>query len=37
MDDLEGMAELALQDHCSLTNPRKITVEDCQTLYQAAF
>lgn len=24
-DDLEGMAELALEDHCSSTNPRKIT------------
>jgi alcohol dehydrogenase class IV len=36
MNDLEGMAELAVQDHCSLTNPRKITVEDCRQMLQAA-
>ncbi len=37
MDELEGMAELALQDHCSLTNPCKITLNDCQRLYRDAF
>jgi alcohol dehydrogenase class IV len=37
MEELEPMAELALQDHCSLTNPRKITLEDCREYYRLAF
>jgi len=37
MRELDGMAELAIQDHCSITNPRKMTLGDCQRLYEAAF
>jgi alcohol dehydrogenase class IV len=36
-EELEPMVELALQDHCSLTNPRKITLEDCRELYRVAW
>ena len=37
MEELQPMIELALQDHCSLTNPRQITLEDCEKLYREAF
>ena len=33
---LEGMPEAAMRDHCNATNPRKVTLEDCQAAYQAA-
>ena len=35
--DLEPMAEWALRDHCSRTNPREVTLEDCRRLYEDAF
>lgn len=35
-EDLDGLAEKAFQDHCTLTNPRKATLEDCETLYRKA-
>lgn len=35
--DLEPMPQLAYQDHCTATNPRPATVEDCRTIYEAAY
>ena len=35
-DDLVGMAEAALRDHCCLTNPRPVDQAVCQELYDAA-
>ena len=35
--DLEPMAERALRDHCSRSNPREVTLEDCRKLYEDAF
>lgn len=35
-DDLKPLAELALRDHCNLTNPCDITVEQYEQLFQAA-
>ena len=35
--DLEPLAERAFKDHCSATNPRPLTVEDCGALYRAAY
>ena len=35
--DLESMAEKALLDHCSATNPRPMTIENCRDLYAAAW
>ena len=35
--DLKPMAEKALRDHCSATNPRPMTLEDCRDLYMAAW
>ena len=35
-DDLSGMAELAMQDHCLATNPRPFTIDDVHDLYAVA-
>jgi alcohol dehydrogenase class IV len=35
--DLEPMAERALRDHCSRTNPRQVTLEDYRIFYEDAF
>jgi len=35
-DDLSGLAPIARRDHCSATNPRPVTEEDCAELYRAA-
>ena len=35
-DDLTGMPEAALRDHCHRTNPREVTLEDCQAAFDAA-
>jgi len=35
--DLEPLAEPALSDHCSATNPRPVTLEACRQLYQEAY
>ncbi|MAE67855.1 MAG: 4-hydroxybutyrate dehydrogenase [Phycisphaeraceae bacterium] len=35
-DDLRPLAEHALADHCSQSNPRPMTVEDCAALYERA-
>ena len=35
--DFSIYAEHAFQDHCSLTNPRKVTAADCLRIYQEAF
>jgi 4-hydroxybutyrate dehydrogenase len=36
-EDVEPLPEFALQDHCSLTNPRPVTLAVCQQLYAEAF
>ncbi|MFZ4779847.1 MAG: hypothetical protein ACOYM3_31190 [Terrimicrobiaceae bacterium] len=35
-NDLEPLAEIALRDHCSVTNPRAVTLDACRELYSAA-
>ena len=35
--DLEGIAEAAVEDHSTPSNPRPLTVEDCRTVLAAAF
>jgi 4-hydroxybutyrate dehydrogenase len=35
-EDLKGMPGRAHADHCTLSNPRKLSVEDCASLYRAA-
>jgi alcohol dehydrogenase class IV len=35
-EDVEPLAEFALQDHCSLTNPRPVTQAVCQQVYEQA-
>lgn len=35
-EDLEPMSETAIHDHCSKTNPRPMTIDDCRSLYQSA-
>ncbi|HIE99402.1 MAG TPA: iron-containing alcohol dehydrogenase [Planctomycetes bacterium] len=37
MADLMGLAERALADHSTATNPRPMTVENCAAIYFAAF
>ena len=34
---LDRMSERALEDACTLTNPRKPTVEDIKKIYEAAY
>jgi 4-hydroxybutyrate dehydrogenase len=34
--DVEPLSEFALQDHCSLTNPRPVTLGVCEQLYEEA-
>ena len=34
--DLEPLAQQAFSDHCSATNPRSVSVEDCARLYAQA-
>jgi len=34
--DLDPLTQQAFNDHCSATNPRPVTLEDCQQLYQDA-
>ena len=36
-EELEPLAEKALRDHCSPTNPRPLDLEACRTLYLAAW
>ena len=36
-EDFESMPEFAVQDHCSQTNPRGVTGEVCQQIYDEAF
>ncbi len=35
-DDLAGMPEAAMRDHCHRTNPREVTLEDCKAAFDAA-
>ena len=35
-EDLEPLAAKALRDHCTPTNPRALSQEDCHNLYQEA-
>ncbi len=35
-NDLSGLAEKAFKDHCTPTNPRPVSVEDCEALYSLA-
>jgi len=35
--DLEGIAEAAVEDHSTPSNPRPLTVEDCRVVLAAAF
>ncbi len=35
--EFEPYAKYAEQDHCSLTNPRKVTADDCLKIYEAAY
>lgn len=36
-EDLEPLAERALKDHCTPTNPRRLDLEACQRLYREAW
>jgi 4-hydroxybutyrate dehydrogenase len=36
-EDLEPLAEQAKEDHCTITNPRLLRVEDCRQLYSEAW
>jgi alcohol dehydrogenase class IV len=35
-DQIAGLVEPALADHCSATNPRKLTAPDMEGLFRAA-
>ena len=35
-EDVAPLSEKAFADHCCLGNPRKVTLEDCRCLYEAA-
>jgi len=35
--EIDTLVELALNDHCSVTNPRKVTRADCERLYYDAY
>lgn len=35
-EDVELLPEFAIQDHCSLTNPRQLTLAVCKQLYEEA-
>ena len=37
MEEIEPLVPAAFEDHCTATNPRPATEEDCRTLFKAAF
>jgi 4-hydroxybutyrate dehydrogenase len=37
LDQVLGYAEAAKRDHCCLTNPRPISVDDCRAVFEAAY